>query len=241
MDVRERFRELHREGSFVMPNAWDVGSAVRLAAAGFPALATTSSGHAWSLGKEDQEVTFEELCAHVEAMVAAVDVPVSVDSEWLFADDLAGIRANVATLAGLGAAGLSIEDHDPARGAVVPIDEARDRVAAASEAAGESGIVLTARAENHLYGGDDLDDTVRRLVAYRDAGADVVYAPGLREPDDIARVVEEVGVPVNVLSLPGGPSAAELAELGVRRVSTGGRLARVAYSTAVAAAEELRG
>lgn len=240
MDVRERFRQLHADGFFVLPNAWDVGSAVRLVELGFPAVATTSSGHAASLGRRDQEVTFAELREHVAAIVAAVGVPVSVDSEALFADTPDGIRDNVTALAALGAAGCSIEDYDPRRRSVLPLDESRERVAAAASAARDAGVVLTARAENHLYGIDDLDDTIARLTAYRDAGADVVYAPGLADRDDIARVVSTVGCPVNVLLLPAGPDPGALADLGVRRASTGGRLARIAYDAATAAAQALR-
>lgn len=223
-----------------MPNAWDVGSAVRLAAMGFRAVATTSSGHAASLGRKDQQVTFDELCAHVAAIVAAVSVPVSADSEALFADTPADIEANVRVLAELGVAGCSIEDYHPRRGAVMPLDEACERVAAAAVATRTAGVVLTARAENHLYGGEDLDDTIDRLRAYRDAGADVVYAPGLVAERDIARVVAEAGAAVNVLLVPGGPGPSELAGLGVRRASTGGRLAAVAYDAAMALAEPLR-
>ncbi len=239
MDRIEQFRRLHDAGFFVMPNAWDVGSAVRLADLGFAAAATTSSGHAASLGRRDQQVRFEELCAHVTAMVEAVSLPVSVDSETLFADDAAGIREHVTTLAGLGAAGISIEDYDPARRTVLPLSEARDRVEAAAVQAAREGLVLTARAENHLYGVDDLDDTVTRLAAYHAAGADVVYAPGLVDRQDIARVVE-VGAPVNVLLRPDGPTPRELADLGVRRASTGGRLAFLAYDAAMAAARDLQ-
>lgn len=240
MDPREEFRRLHQDGFFVLPNAWDVGSAVRLAAMGFPAVATTSSGHAASLGRRDQQVTFDELCAHVAAIVPSVPVPVSADSEALFAETPAGIEANVRLLAELGVAGCSIEDYDPARGAIMPVDEACERVAAAATAARSAGVVLTARAENHLYGGADLDDTVGRLRAYHDAGAEVVYAPGLVAAGDIARVVAETHAPVNVLLVPGGPGPAELAALGVRRASTGGRLASVAYDAAMALAEGLR-
>lgn len=240
MSSIEQFRRLHDAGFFVMPNAWDVGSAVRLVELGFAAVATTSSGHAASLGKQDQQVTFDELCTHVAAMVAAVPVPVSVDSETLFAEDGPGIREHVAVLADMGAAGISIEDYDPGRGAVLPTEEARDRVEAAASEATRHGLVLTARAENHLYGHDDIDDTVARLAAYRAAGADVVYAPGLVDGHDIARVVGEVDAPVNVLLHPDGPTPPELAARGVRRASTGGRLAGLAYATAMAAARDLR-
>ncbi|WP_052668479.1 isocitrate lyase/PEP mutase family protein [Nitriliruptor alkaliphilus] len=239
MSAPRRFRALHDDGFFVMPNAWDVGSATQLAALGPPALATTSSGHAASLGRRDQEVTFDELVTHVAALVAAVDVPVSVDSEHLFAATDGEIRANVRALADLGAGGISIEDHVPDRGGIIPLDEARRRVAAAADAAAESGLVVTARAENHLYGRDDLADTLTRLLAYRDAGADVLYAPGLVDAEEVRRVVETVEAPVNVLLLPGGPGPSELAALGVRRASTGGRLAHVAYDAARTAAAAL--
>lgn len=235
---RAAFVDLHRHGSFVMPNAWDVGSARILATLGFPAIATTSSGHAASLGRLDQHVSLDELVAHAATLVAAVDVPVSVDAERCFADDADGIAATVARLDATGAAGLSIEDWHPAEG-IDPLDVAVARVAAAAAACDQAGMVLTARAENHLYGADDLDDTIARLVAYREAGATCLYAPGLVEVADLARVVEEVGGAINVLALPGAPSVPELAGLGVRRISTGGALAGVAYGGLVRAGREL--
>ena len=237
---RDRFRQLHERGTFVMPNAWDVGSARILASMGFDALATTSLGLAAALGKVDLTVTRDELLAHVEAITAAIDLPINVDSERCFADDPAGVAETVAALAARGAAGCSIEDYDPATGRCDPIDVATERVAAAAEAAHRHGVVLTARAENHVYGLGDLDDTLRRLVAFRAAGADVVYAPRLTEADDLRRVVEATDAPVNVLAVRGTPPVAELARLGVRRVSTGGALARAAYGALVAAAGELR-
>ena len=239
IDKRERFRDLHRDGLFVMPNAWDVGSARLLASVGFQAIATTSSGHAASLGKGDMQVTRDELLAHVEALVGAVDVPVSVDAERCFAENPAGVAQTVELIAAAGAAGCSIEDYDPATDAIDAIDNATERVAAAVEAAHRHGMVLTARAENHLHGIDDLDDTIERLRAYRAAGADCIYAPGLIDPAAIERVVQAVDAPVNVLAMRRGPSVPELAALGVRRVSTGGGLARVAYGALLAAAREL--
>ena len=236
-ESRARFQELHAQGIFVMPNPWDVGSAKLLASLGFEALATTSAGLAWSLGKLDMQVTRDELVAHVADLAAATPLPLNVDSERCFPDAPGGVAETVRLLAGAGAAGCSIEDYDPAADAIDPIEEAAARVA---EAAGASDLVLTARAENHLHGIDDLDDTIARLSAYRDAGADVVYAPGLRDLDEIARVVDEVGIPVNALALPAGPSVAELASAGVRRVSTGGALARAAYGALLAGATELR-
>jgi len=233
------FRDLHAAGIFVMPNPWDIGSATTLASLGFPALATTSSGHAASLGKKDQQVTLDELAEHAAALAGAVNVPLNVDAEYCFSADIAGIGPVVRRLASTGAAGLSIEDFNPFAGAIDPIEVAAERVAAAADAAHDEDVVLTARAENLLYGACDLDDTITRLVAYRDAGADVVYAPGLVELGHIATVVAEVGVPVNVLSLPGGPSIPELAAAGVRRVSTGGALARAAYAAFRRLAAEL--
>jgi 2-methylisocitrate lyase-like PEP mutase family enzyme len=238
-DIREQFRALHASECFVMPNAWDVGSARLLASLGFPALATTSSGHAATLGRLDQHVTRDEMLAHAEQLAGAVDVPLSVDSEHCFADDHAGIVATVELIARTGAAGCSIEDYDPAAGRLYPRDIAIERVAAAAGAARSHGLVLTARAENHLYGSDDLDDTVTRLQAYRDAGADVVYAPGLVEISDIARLVRDVDTAVNVLAHPKGPSTSELAEAGVRRISTGGALCFAAYGALTRAAREL--
>jgi 2-methylisocitrate lyase-like PEP mutase family enzyme len=237
--LRDRFRALHESGTFLLPNPWDVGSGRLLESLGFVALATTSSGLAASLGKLDQQVTRDELVAHVAALTAAVGVPVNVDAERLFADTVVGIGESVELLADAGAAGISIEDYDPATGSVETLAAGIERVAAAAEACGRHGIVLTARAENHLYGHDDLDDTIARLRAYREAGADVLYAPGLRDPGDIARLVAAVTAPVNVLAVGGGPSVGELAGLGVRRVSTGGALAWAAYGAARDAAREL--
>jgi 2-methylisocitrate lyase-like PEP mutase family enzyme len=238
---RARFRQLHEGGLFVMPNPWDIGSARILASMGFPALATTSLGHAASLGKVDQTVTRDELVAHVRAISAAVDLPLNVDAERCCADDLVGVAETVALIADAGAAGCSIEDYDPARAMIDTIAVASDRVAAAAEAAHREGMLLTARAENAVYDIDDIDDTVERLRAYRDAGADVVYAPRLTDASQIRRVVEATDAPVNVLAMRHGPSVPELAELGVRRVSTGGPLARAAYGALRRAAEELLG
>ena len=229
MDRVKRFRELHDEGCFVMPNPWDRGSARRLEAMGFPALATTSSGHAESFGRVDQQITAEEMLEHASQMAATVSVPLNVDSERLFAEDLAALAGMVEAVADTGAAGCSIEDYRPETQSIDPLERAVARVATAADAAAASGIVLTARAEALLYGEGDLDEVLERLVRFRDAGADVVYAPGLAEPSDIRRVVSELDCPVNVLLWPGGPDVGELAALGVRRVSTGGALMRVAY------------
>jgi len=239
-DRRDRFRRLHERGLFLMPNPWDIGSAKILASMGFEALATTSLGHAAGLGKLDLTVTRAELLDHVAALTAAVDLPLNVDSQRLFADDPAGVAEMVTEIAERGAAGCSIEDYNPASGLIDPVEVAMERVAAAAEAAHRHGVVLTARAENHVYDLGDLDDTIRRLVAYRAAGADVIYAPRLTEADDIRRVVEATDAPVNVLAVRHSPPIGELTEMGVRRVSTGGTLARAAYGTLVAAANEMR-
>ena len=238
-DQRDRFRELHEAGTFVMPNPWDVGSAHQLAALGFPALATTSSGHAESLGKHDQQVTLDELLDHVARLAAAVDVPLNVDAERCFADTPEGVGETVRLIASTGAAGLSIEDYSPALGAVEPVPVAAERVAAAAEAAHAHRLTLTARSEVLLYGAGDVDEALARLAEYRAAGADVLYAPGLLDPGDISRVVAEAGLPVNVLLRPKGPSVAELAALGVRRISTGGALAHAAYRAALEMARGL--
>ena len=241
-DRRRRFRELHAGAElFVMPNPWDLGSAKLLAACGFPALATTSAGLAWALGRHDQQVARDELVAHVASLTGATPLPLNVDGERCYPDDPGGVTETVRLLAEAGAAGCSIEDYDPATGAMDEVGAAAERVVEAAEAAHALAepIVLTGRAENHIRGVDDLDDTIARLVAYRDAGADCLYAPGLRDLGQIRAVVEAVGAPVNVLALPGGPSISELASVGVRRVSTGSLLTSAAYAALVDGAGEL--
>jgi 2-methylisocitrate lyase-like PEP mutase family enzyme len=242
-DRRARFQALHAaEKLFVMPNPWDVGSARLLESRGFEALATTSAGFAWSLGKLDYQVSREELVTHVASIAEATALPLNVDSQHCFPDDAGGVTETVNLLAAAGAAGCSIEDYDPVAGRLESVEVAAERVAEAAAAAHglPEPMVLTGRAENHIRGVDDLDDTIARLLAYRDAGADAVYAPGLADLDQIARVVDEVGVPVNVLALPGGPSVAELAAVGVRRVSTGSFLASAAYGALLTGADELQ-
>jgi len=179
--VRERFHELHRSGTFVMPNPWDVGSARRLESMGFSALATTSSGHAASLGKQDREVTLDELVHHVGQLCAAVDIPVSVDLEWGFVDDAGELGGVIDALADAGAAGCSLEDYHPRDRSIVSIQCATERVAAGVAAANARGLVLTARAENHIHGHDDLDDTIERLTGFIGAGAHAIFAPGVRD------------------------------------------------------------
>jgi 2-methylisocitrate lyase-like PEP mutase family enzyme len=219
-----------------MPNAWDAGSAKVLASLGFEALATTSSGYAATLGRLDYSVTREQALAGAKPIVDAVDVPVSADLENCFDDPAETVR--LAIEAGL--AGCSIEDFtgdgdDP----IYPVELAAERVAAAAGAA-STELVLTARAENYLYGRRDLDDTIARLRAYQDAGAHVLYAPGIKTAEDIRRVVEAVEWPVNVLAVPGVPPVEELAALGVSRLSVGGAFAFAALGAVVQAAAQLR-
>jgi 2-methylisocitrate lyase-like PEP mutase family enzyme len=185
------------------------------------------------------QVSRDELLQHVAAMTAAVDVPFNVDSERCFAEEASGVAETVAALGDAGAAGCSIEDWNPATSAIDEFDVAVARVRAAADAAAARGVLLTARCENHLHGVTDLDDTIRRLCAYRDAGAPAVYAPGLADLRMIERVVTTLAVPVNVLLLPGGPTVAQLAQVGVRRVSLGSALAGVAHGAVVQAAQQL--
>jgi 2-methylisocitrate lyase-like PEP mutase family enzyme len=237
MSKADRFRELHRPGQpLLMPNPWDPGSARLLASLGFDALATTSSGYAATLGRLDYSVARDEALEGAAAIARAVDVPVSADLENCFEDPEETVR--LAIDAGL--AGCSIEDftgdrEDP----IYSLEVAVERVAAAVHAA-SSDLVLTARAENYLYGRDDLDDTITRLRAYQEAGAHVLYAPGITEAEDIRRVVEAVERPVNVLARPGVPRVSELAALGVGRVSVGGAFAFAALGATVQVAQELR-
>ena len=240
----QHFLDLHRsERPLLLPNPWDVGSAVLLASLGFTALATTSSGHAATLGRLDGGVSREEALAHAAAIVAATDLPVAADLENGFADAPEAV-ADLATAAlGTGLAGFSIEDATGRDDApIYDLALATDRIAAAASAAhaGPVRLVLTARAENYLYGRTDLADTIARLQAYQEAGADVLYAPGLISADDIRAVVTSVDRPVNVLARPGAPTVAELAELGVSRVSIGGSFAFAALSAVVDAATEFR-
>jgi 2-methylisocitrate lyase-like PEP mutase family enzyme len=241
-DKAERFLSLHRqERPLLLANAWDAGSAKLLASLlGYQALATTSSGYAATLGQLDYSVGREEALAHAAALVAATDVPVSADFEDGFAADPAGVAETVRLALDVGLAGCSVEDWSAAGGSLYDKDTAAERVAAAAEAAhaGSVRLVLTARAENYLRGNPDLRDTIARLQAYQEAGADVLYAPALDRPDDL-RTLASVDLPVNVLARPGTPPVAELAALGVKRVSVGGAFAFVAYQAAVEAASEL--
>ncbi len=240
----ERFLALHRPGRpLLLPNPWDIGSARLLASLGFEALATTSSGFAATLGRLDGSVTRDQALGHAAAIAVATELPVSADLENGFADTPEGVAETAAGAVAVGLSGFSIEDFsgneaDP----IYELRLAAERVAAAAQAAhaGRAHVVLTARSENHLHGRDDLEDTIARLQAFQEAGADVLYAPGLTTADQIRRVISAVDRPVNVLARPGAPTIAQLAELGVSRVSVGGAFAFAAIGAVVEAARELR-
>jgi 2-methylisocitrate lyase-like PEP mutase family enzyme len=242
-DLARHFLALHHgERPLLIPNPWDQGSAKLLASLGYQALATTSSGHAATVGRLDGSITRDEAIAHAAIMVAATDLPVSADLENGFADEPDGVAQTVRLAIDAGLAGCSVEDFtgredDPIYDAAL----AAERVAAAAEAAhaGPVHLVLTARSENYLHGRRDLPDTIARLRAYQEAGADVLYAPGLRRIEDIREVVASVDQPVNVLARPGAPPVSELAAAGVRRVSVGGAFAFAALGAAAAAGREL--
>lgn len=236
---RQHFRALHDRGTFIIPNPYDVGTARILEALGFQALASTSQGFAATLGRLDMQTTRDELVAHVAAMAAATDLPLNVDAERCFGDTDAEVAKTVQMLTDAGAAGISIEDWNPATDRIDPIEVSAGRVAAAASVARANGVILTARCENHLHAIDAIDDTVARLCAYRDAGAEAVYAPLLPDLSAIERVVTEVGLPVNVLLVPGGPTVAQLEAVGVRRVSVGSLLSKAALGAFVNAAQGL--
>ena len=240
------FRGLHqREGAFVIPNPWDIGSARLLAGLGFEALATTSAGFAFSLGRRDYGIAREELAAHVALLAAATELPVSVDMENGFGDEPEIAAETVGKIAEAGAVGGSIEDATGREDSpIYDIELAAERIFAAAEVAHRLpfAFTLTARCENYMHGRPDLADTIRRLQAYQDAGADVLYAPGLTSHDEIAAVVESVDRPVNVLVGFKGIrlSVAEAGALGVKRLSVGSGLARAAYGALFNAASEIR-
>ncbi len=237
------FRRLHESGCFVIPNPWDVGSARLLEGLGFRALATTSSGFAWSIGRMDNRITLDDALDHYRALVAAVEVPINADFEDGFAVEPEGVVVSVARAADTGAAGLSIEDST--RDTANPLFDfplAVERIRAARRALDDSGrdVMLVARSEGYLVGRADLAETLRRLTAYAAAGADVLYAPGVRSRDDITAIVRAVAPkPVNVLVGSDFTTVAELAALGVRRISVGGALARAALGGFLAAAREI--
>jgi 2-methylisocitrate lyase-like PEP mutase family enzyme len=243
-DLADRFLALHRPGRpLLLPNPWDIGSARILASLGFEALATTSSGFAATLGRPDGAVSRDQAIGHAAEIVRATPLPVSADLENGYADDPQQVADTVVAAIGAGLAGCSIEDStgrgdDPIYDALL----AAERIAAAAEAAhsGPRRLVLTARAENYLHGQDDLSDTIARLQRYAAAGADVLYAPGLTRASDIQDVVGCCDRPVNVLALAAAPPVAELAALGVARISVGGAFAFAALGALVESAEELR-
>jgi 2-methylisocitrate lyase-like PEP mutase family enzyme len=239
----EAFRRLHEAGCFVMPNPWDVGSAVVLEGMGFDALATTSAGSAWTLGVPDNRLRRDQTLAHLRAVADAVSVPVNADFEGGFADTPEEVAANVKLAAATGIAGLSLEDStgnpdEP----LYPFDVAVERVRAARRAIDESGtgVMLTGRSEGFVVGRPDLEETIRRLQAYADAGADCLYAPRIETTEQISAVVTAVTPkPVNLLANAPFITVAEAASLGVRRISVGGTLARTAWAGFLAAADEI--
>ena len=237
----ERFRSLHTTGTpLLMPNAWDIGSAALFASLGFEAIATTSGGFAATRGRLDGAMTKDEVLAHAGELAGAVDIPVSADLENCFADDPDGVAATITIAAGLGLAGGSVEDFTGDRdNPIYELAHAAERVRAAVEAA-HGNFVVTARAENYLHGRKDLDDTIARLQAYQEAGADVLFAPAVVDPGELRRLLASVDVPVSVLVLPGAPTVGELGALGVSRISVGGAIAVAAYGAAINAVNELR-
>jgi 2-methylisocitrate lyase-like PEP mutase family enzyme len=236
-----RFRALHEGQPFLIPNPWDAGSAKVFEGLGFAALASSSSALAFSLGRPDGEATLEEVAEHVRSVDAATALPLSVDLENGYGPAPEDAARAIRRAASAGAVGGSIEDFDPVAGRIYEIGQAGERVAAAAEAAAGLGFpfTFTARAENQIRGNPDLDDTIARLRAYEEAGADVLYAPGLRDGEEIRAVCEAVGKPVNVLAHP-GLTMAEAVAAGAQRVSVGGALAWVAIEAMATSAEAIR-
>jgi len=234
------FKALHRGEPFLIPNPWDAGSARVLAALGFKALATTSSGFAFTLGRLDGRATLDEVVAHTRALDRATELPVTVDLENGYGPSPEQAAAAIRAVAAVGAVGGSIEDYDPS-GQIYEVGHAAERIAAAAAAARDLGFpfMLTARAENHIRGNPDLKDTIARLQAFEEAGADVLYAPGLKDVSEIRAVCSAVSKPVNVLALP-RLSLAAITQAGARRVSVGGSLTWVALKAMVDAAESMR-
>ena len=226
-----------------MPNAWDIGSAALFASLGFEAIATTSGGFAATRGRLDGAMTKDEVLAHAAELAGAVDVPVSADLENCFAHEPEGVAATITAAAASGLAGGSVEDFTGDRDdPIYELPQAAERVRAAAEAAhgGPIPFVLTARAENYLHGRKDLGDTIARLQAFQEAGADVLFAPRVVDPGELRQLLSSVDLPVSVLVLPGAPDVAELAALGVSRISVGGAIAVAAYGAAINAVTELR-
>jgi 2-methylisocitrate lyase-like PEP mutase family enzyme len=242
-EKRAKFRALHQSGCFVIPNPWDVGSARLLQYLGFAALASTSSGHAWTLGRPDYAPDLDDTLAHLAQLCAATDLPVNADFESGFADAPEGVAANVTRAIATGVAGLSIEDTRVEGKGLHDRAFAAERVKAARAAIDASGqdVLLVARAEILLHDNSRVSEAIDKLVAFADAGADCLYAPGQMKAQDIAAAVQAVApLPLNYLMWGPGYTVAELADLGVRRISIGGSLARVAWGAAMAAAEEMK-
>ena len=242
-EKRARFRALHQSGTFVIPNPWDVGSARLLQHLGFAALASTSSGFAWTIGRPDYGVGLEEMLAHLKTLSASVDLPVNADFESGFAAEPEGVSANVGRAMEAGVAGLSIEDTRLDGRGLYDLGFSVERIKAARAAIDRSGqdVILVARTEGLLTDPTALTAAIDKLVAFAEAGADCLYAPGVQKKDDISAMVRAVSPkPVNVLMSAPGLSVQELADLGVRRISVGGALARVAWAAMLAAAEELK-
>jgi 2-methylisocitrate lyase-like PEP mutase family enzyme len=238
----EKFLALHQGNApLLLPNPWDVGSAKILATIGFSALATTSAGFAGALGRLDGGVTRDEVLDHARAICAAVDLPVSADLENCFADAPAGVAETITLAIEAGLVGGSCEDFTGSNNEIYDAGLAAERVSAAVEAAhaGPVKFVLTARCENYLHGKNDFDDTLARLLSYQAAGADVLYAPGMQDVDDLRRLVDAVDRPVNVLALPGTAPVADLAAIGVKRISIGSGFSAVANGALVQAGQEL--
>lgn len=242
-EKRVAFRALHAHGCFVLPNPWDVGSARMMQNLGFQALASTSSGYAWTTGRPDNAVSRDDVLEHLATLCASVDLPVNADFESGFADDPEGVAANVALCVETGVAGLSIEDRDGTPTGLYPKDLSVARIRAAHEAIDASGedVVLVARTEGLLINPQALTPAIDKLVAFAEAGADCLYAPGVRDKADIAAMVRAVAPkPLNVLVMDPDVAVAELADLGVRRISVGGALARVGWGAVIAAAERMK-
>lgn len=240
---RAEFRKLHESGCFVLPNPWDIGSAQLLQGMGFKALASTSSGFAWTIGHPDNKVTCDAVLEHLKTLSAATDLPVNADFEGGFAHDPAGVAANVTRGVATGVAGLSIEDSTgDASAPLYEMTLAVERIRAARAAIDATGedVMLVGRCESFLIGQPDLKSTIARLVAYAEAGADCLYAPAIRDKAQIATVVKELAPkPINILVGSPGLTVAELADLGVRRISIGGALARGAWGGFLRAAREI--
>jgi 2-methylisocitrate lyase-like PEP mutase family enzyme len=240
---RARFRALHAQGCFVIPNPWDVGSARLLQHLGFAALASTSSGHAWTRGRPDYAVERDDVLAHLTTLCAGVDLPVNADFEAGFAVQPERVAANVTLAIGTGVAGLSIEDSRPGGKGLHDLSLSAERIRAARAAIDQTAkdVILVARTEGMLADPQAISPAIDRLVAFADAGADCLYAPGVTKKDDIAAMVRAVAPrPLNVLMWGPGLTVAELADLGVRRISVGGALARVAWGAMLSAAERIK-